>query len=197
MDHSGHKSNSVSDQINRYLYSNEPEIVYCRSKGILGPVYALVAHLTSEKANAASNILFGDNITVDNYRNGGMDGTRANAFKHAYWNALMTRHLGSDIAKDIADAHEIPFANDSTLYVGIPNYEHSEMDYHNNRMGRIIGSSWNIPDEALEYVVYKYATSDLAYYRINEDGSIRSIDEARNNSGWQIYGFLETFWDIY
>ena len=51
----------------------------------------------------------------------------ADAFRHAYWNCLMTRDIGADQAKIIADNHEIygPGLTPATL-----------MDYHNNAVGR-------------------------------------------------------------
>lgn len=55
---------------------------------------------------------------------------RGDAFRHAYWNALMTRHLTSFFAELFATAHE-----DSP---GQPAAERA-MDLHNNAEGRRIG----------------------------------------------------------
>jgi hypothetical protein len=54
---------------------------------------------------------------------------QGDAFRHAYWNALMTRAHGSSLAKEFADAHETN-----------PNQpaNEKEMDLHNNEVGRQI-----------------------------------------------------------
>ncbi len=59
------------------------------------------------------------------------------AFRHAYWNALMARFLGEEVAKKIADAHEL---HAGTLDPNSPNYdpEASKMDLFNNELGRKI-----------------------------------------------------------
>jgi len=59
---------------------------------------------------------------------GGEDGHQ-DAFRHAYWNALMTQRFGEDFAKSFATAHE-----------GVPNNPATReaMDLHNNEVGRQI-----------------------------------------------------------
>lgn len=134
-----------------------------------------VRNRASEAAAAYTDIMFGNNAT-------NADATRANAFKHAYWNAYMTITLGYDIAKGIADAHEAPFVNDPTLHVGIPNFEHCEMDFYNNEYGRQYGLRYADQinsEEQLAQLIYLYAMSDTAYYRKEVDGTIRDIDIAR------------------
>jgi hypothetical protein len=52
------------------------------------------------------------------------------AFLHTYWNALNTRGIGYDLAKEVGDNHE---------YVRIPELRLEwEMDLHNNEVGRQI-----------------------------------------------------------
>lgn len=53
------------------------------------------------------------------------------AFRHCYWNALMTREQGAELAEQFATAHESG---------GGPVLER-EMDLYNNRVGRNIGST--------------------------------------------------------
>jgi len=53
------------------------------------------------------------------------------AFRHAYWNALMATHSESD-AKQAGDSHE-------RTYVGP--YKETYMDLHNNKVGREIGAA--------------------------------------------------------
>jgi hypothetical protein len=63
-------------------------------------------------------------LVVNNTLTGIEDG-RADAFRHAYWNALGTAEFGSNITQIFTDAHE---ANSS----GLP----KQMDLHNNQKGR-------------------------------------------------------------
>ncbi len=79
----------------------------------------------SDAARAEANSRFPPPVgnEVDN-RNG--------AFRHAYWNALMTQRFGEDWAEKFTTAHErLP-----------DNYASSEaMDLHNNEVGRSIAAS--------------------------------------------------------
>ena len=60
-----------------------------------------------------------------------VDDDISNAFKHAYWNALMVRDIGVDFAKIVAVNHELNPGSKP---------EQTAMDMHNNRIGREIGS---------------------------------------------------------
>lgn len=56
---------------------------------------------------------------------------KADAYRHCYWNALMTVHIGADQAKEVADLHEENNPN--------PPGEEA-MDLHNNQVGRNLGA---------------------------------------------------------
>ncbi|MFH0947637.1 MAG: hypothetical protein V1833_01380 [Elusimicrobiota bacterium] len=60
------------------------------------------------------------------------DDDTSNAFLHAYWNAIMTRDVGYDFAKEIADNHELNREPDNEASI--------EMDLWNNSIGRDICS---------------------------------------------------------
>ena len=166
------------EKIKQYFSSNEAEVVFARSCGIIrGAIFAYKANKAAELAGEYTNALFenthGKNVATNK------DGTRANAFKHAFWNTMMTIEMGYDVAKGFADAHEKPYADDSTLHIGIPNSEHSEMDYYNNEMGRTIGliikeMNRDLSVDKIANIVYSYAVSDDAYYRIMDNGEIRN-----------------------
>lgn len=55
------------------------------------------------------------------------------AFRHAYWNALMVKSISAKYAKYFADAHEYGADNQPAL--------EKQMDLHNNRLGRYIGDT--------------------------------------------------------
>ncbi|CAF1414764.1 unnamed protein product [Rotaria magnacalcarata] len=62
------------------------------------------------------------------------------AFRHCYWNALMTISIGRDQAKKVADLHE---DNNTTGPL-----EERAMDLKNNEIGRQVGSESKTTDEA-------------------------------------------------
>ena len=54
---------------------------------------------------------------------------KADALRHAYWNALMTRRAGAAFAEAFATAHEVGSGNTAAA---------GAMDLHNNRIGRAL-----------------------------------------------------------
>jgi len=69
------------------------------------------------------------------YRDGNVGG-RIDCFRHTYWNAAMTRSVGSEHAKAWADAHENGYPqNRATPKDRVL----SDMDFFNNDVGRTIG----------------------------------------------------------
>lgn len=73
---------------------------------------------------------------------------RGDAFRHTYWSALMTKHVGESLARKYGYAHEAEAPQDQ------PRNER-EMDQHNNAVGRSIGvenptASDNVLADAVE-----------------------------------------------
>ena len=105
------------------------------------PIEAAIAKKASDVAGELTNTYWGENAT--NY-----DATTANAFKHAVWNALMTRDLGSSMAYDFATAHEYSSYGDMSPYqmwydasIVITIHDGTVMDLINNERGRTVGQS--------------------------------------------------------
>ena len=105
------------------------------------PIEAAIAKKASDVAGELTNTYWGENAT--NY-----DATTANAFKHAVWNALMTRDLGSSMAYDFATAHEYSSYGDMSSYqmwydasIVITIHDGTVMDLINNERGRTVGQS--------------------------------------------------------
>lgn len=82
----------------------------------------------------------------DSLHNGSGD-----AFRHAYWNALMTKARGPELAKQYADAHENFPGND-------PNEK--TMDLINNSLGRLIGVASRNSDNRLLADLVEQALKD-------------------------------------
>ena len=102
---------------------------------------ARVAILASE-ARTKTAQLFGGNFADD----------CSDAFRHAYWNALMAFELNATNAKTFADAHE---CNGTTLS--------HQMDYHNNQVGRNIGASQTNRDQLASHVMLALNNGQLQY----------------------------------
>lgn len=105
------------------------------------PIEAAIAKNASEVAGKLTDDYWGEDAT--NY-----DATAANAFKHAVWNALMTRDLGYSMARNFATAHEAPYYGDMTPYkmrydesIVMTIHDGTIMDLINNERGRKVGQS--------------------------------------------------------
>ena len=74
---------------------------------------------------------------------------KADAFRHAFWNALMTRHkwIGKNTAKLFSDAHETETPQNQIL--------EKYMDLRNNNVGLYIGALYgdNITEDSLAEVI--------------------------------------------
>jgi hypothetical protein len=66
---------------------------------------------------------------------------QADAFRHCYWNAVMTRRLGPHKTKEVGDLHEV---------IGTDNQDSSDarMDLYNNKVGIEIGITAVSDDQA-------------------------------------------------
>jgi hypothetical protein len=73
--------------------------------------------------------------------NGITDG-RADAIRHAYWNALMTSDVGANVALLFSTAHELGSTKPPTMSQSLYNLER-EMDLHNNSAGSNFASANN------------------------------------------------------
>ena len=123
-------------------------------KLIIGhPNKALVGLSASNKATEYTIREFGINGLGD----------RSDAFRHTIWCALMSRDAGAKFAKDFSTAHESgkteeflqEFAPD-----GYREYEHREMDLHNNSIGVHLGDKFIGSDEELINRVKEVMTND-------------------------------------
>jgi len=90
--------------------------------------YMVILTNLFDTRNASRTPSIAENETVRRFGGQGED-DRSDAFRHAYWNALMVKYSNKDYAKDIATAHE----------TASPNTMPKTMDLHNNEVGRTIG----------------------------------------------------------
>ncbi len=100
---------------------------------LVGPFDCAKGKTNADTAGATAR----ENYPADTLHNGIGD-----AFRHCYWNALMTISIGRNQAKKIADLHE---DNNTTGPLA-----EREMDLKNNEIGRQVGSESTTADEARE-----------------------------------------------
>ncbi|QUI23322.1 hypothetical protein HZI73_13955 [Vallitalea pronyensis] len=97
---------------------------------VLFPIQALLVNVAKNKTDELTNT----------YYLGWIDGDVGNSFRHAMWNALMTKSIGKPLAKAFADAHENQGLTDAeykaNVWHGFNGLEHRNMDLHNNQKGR-------------------------------------------------------------
>ena len=120
------------------------------------PFAALKVHEAQESAEHYTNLIFGEAVpfvTGEIRSASNCDGTIANAFKHAYWNALMARDIGPELAEKFANAHEsVPVSWGNEPYLLATELEHSQMDFFYNELGR--KSADSLSNDDLAYKVY-------------------------------------------
>lgn len=113
----------------------------------VGPIDTATAKSDADKATAAAQ-----SSGYSGAHNGKQD-----AFRHAYWNVLMTRDIGAGQAKEVADIHE--------EYNPGPSIEHN-MDDFNNMRGRNAYTGSVTSDSGLVTVIKsKVNSGDLLYIK--------------------------------
>ncbi|MGW0251372.1 DUF6973 domain-containing protein [Nocardia goodfellowii] len=115
----------------------------------------------------------GKTIFENEPRAGGVGDGHADAFRHAYWNALMAKEMGQDWAKNFATAHE---------RIDDPNATHASseaMDLHNNEIGRRIqAENPNASAAELKELVRK-AVLDGRTVVLGPDGKLVYSDQVK------------------
>lgn len=98
----------------------------------------------------------------------GLTDGHADAFRHAYWNALMTQRYGEEWAREFATAHE---RNPSSHHVPVG------MDLHNNEVGRNIAQA--NPDASPEELanLVEQAVKDGKMVVIDKNDTLVSSNE--------------------
>ena len=105
-------------------------------RGLLGlKTFSDIASPDGGQAYGTADEYFPQVDARDNLIPGGEDGHN-DAFRHAYWNALMTKHFGEDFAAAFGTAHEGVPTNPITGQGNPPGRE--AMDLFNNELGRRI-----------------------------------------------------------
>lgn len=110
------------------ISSNHPQLL---SRASLGEMWDAITGVGPYDAYVASKLADDALAAAVATRLPGLHNGPADAWRHAYWNCIMTKRLGASQAKTIADNHE--------AHGGGPAIENA-MDLFNNAAGRICGS---------------------------------------------------------
>ena len=117
-------------EMNGYAYTKNNPINSIDENGeyTVSEAKLAIAHpINARKAKEIADYAY--SYTQDHFTEGLHNG-EADAFRHTFWNALMTKEFGADFAKKVGDAHED--------YAGNP-FSEKQMDLYNNARGREIG----------------------------------------------------------
>lgn len=105
----------------------------------------------------------------DRFHGAGAEDGHQDAFRHIYWNVLMSRQFGDDFAAAFATAHE-----------GVPGNpaDREAMDLHNNELGRRIAREHpNASKEELQEIIMEEIKNGHAVV-INDKGELVYSDQA-------------------
>ncbi|WP_168123794.1 hypothetical protein [Paenibacillus sp. HB172176] len=141
---------------------------YLTSAGEMSAAILAVGPIDAYTAKADADTAFAKAATSGYSR---PEDGKQDAFRHAYWNILMTRDIGSGQAKEVADIHE-EYNPGSALA--------NEMDLYNNSIGRGAYSAVlpgaDDSDNALVTEIKSWLDNGFLKY-INTSGSLVWTDE--------------------
>jgi len=144
---------------------------------LLHPFIAKNVYKLSEHAIFEAKRLIND-TTLDGDLNGG----QLDAFRHAFWMALITQKYGPRKAFSLGRAHEKGnyqyFKKNKQEDGTLPDFESSQMDYLNNDVGIEIGKMFsNISHDSLKiYIIYKIKEGKLYVLKKSEHGIFITCD---------------------
>lgn len=121
-----------------------------------------IFELSEEAINATKSLL------TDTTLDGDMSGGQLDAFRHAYWMALITQKYGVKIAMSLGKAHEkgnYQYYKRNKKEEGIlPDFESSQMDFLNNDIGIEIGKNIQFDNKTmLKALVINYIKDGKLY----------------------------------
>ncbi|MCX7953778.1 MAG: hypothetical protein N3A01_01155 [Bacteroidales bacterium] len=107
-------------------------------------------------------------LRADTTLDGDICGGQLDAFRHAYWMALVTKYYGPKRALSLGKAHERSnykmFLKGKLEEHSYPDYESTQMDYLNNDVGIYIGKEYKfLSDEELKKTIVDYIKAGKLY----------------------------------
>ena len=147
------------------------------------PLAALQINEAKDRAATGKGNLFPDAPDKE------IDGAKANAFLHAYWNAAAAYRIGADLTEQFTTAHETysfwrylkykdkpGILNEVDEATGLTIGQNVEMDMHNNAVGREISGRIPTSEEEIHQELLEILGSEE---RINEElGAYKDFSQA-------------------
>lgn len=147
-----------------------------------------VYNLSLEAINVTRSLV--NDTTLD----GDIAGGQLDAFRHAYWMAVVSQKYGKRKALSLGRAHEkgnyIYFKKGRLEEGALPDYESSKMDYLNNDVGAEIGTIYKkIPkEELIEIIKQNILEGKLYILKKDSAGNYLNCQNERlllNDKKWQ------------
>jgi hypothetical protein len=165
----------VIDVVGYYVLTESME----QSKGnrdVRQTGYGMQHPYTSNKILKAKEISGNLSINISNAigKPSNKDGTPQNAIRHTLWNALMTKSIGTESAKEAANAHETDVKINWNQITFEKDFEADKsVDIRNNIIGRRIGEKYKdlSNTEIAKKVIEEYYTNGLWTSKKNKDGT--------------------------
>lgn len=129
--------------------------------------YRITSHV---RAEVDSLIASG---TLDTLRHGG----KTDAFRHAYWMALLSNTIGEKSARKLGKAHEkgnyLAFKKNKTEDGFIQDETATEMDLHNNEVGISVAlKNPNVDNGRMKTLVLEeIRNGQMKIFKVNKDGA--------------------------
>lgn len=109
-----------------------------------------------------------ESVAEGQYDGSGLEDGVSDAFRHAYWNALMVKEFGDEFATDFATAHERTDGSPTS----------HAMDLHNNEVGRQIAAAHPNASPAELAALVAQAVTDGRLVEIDETGALMRTNGA-------------------
>jgi len=145
---------------------------------LLHPFKAKKAFIVSREASRVS-----DSLRVSPLLDGDHAGGQVDAFRHAFWMALLRQSIGENAARSLGKAHEkdnYKTYKDRKLEDGvIPDQISSEMDLFNNEIGLTLSrKDDNLPKKGLMYrVINAILQGKLKIIKKDKKGNFLTCDD--------------------
>nr|MBC8146645.1 hypothetical protein [Bacteroidota bacterium] len=124
-----------------------------------------------------------DSINLTSTLDGNQNGGQVDAFRHAYWMALLSYHIHWRKAMKLGKAHEkgnyIDFKQRRKEEGSLPDFASSEMDLWNNKIGIEIGKQFdkNLTELQLQQLIIQaILNGEMKIILMNSDGKFLDKD---------------------
>ena len=119
----------------------------------------------------------------------------ADAYRHFYWNVLMTRELGYGVARTAANNHEVYALADLGWSKGDGKYKMNQatlMDLWNNETGRNMASDFNYRNEPSASLFYEAKAQNFVILNAEDTFEFLGVTDYINKEDWTV----DVYWNM-